>query len=465
MRSIRHQGSATSGPSQSPSTSTRRLRLVGALGVVLVLAVAACSSGSGSEGAAGTTAPVDTTTGTAPVAGQLTTGQYAWVQLGSGTRVEVRALADGDCPDATVDGEAVPMTVFMPANESFPHTTCVAEIPLETRSVAVGTHELPPPARKVDRVVVVGDIGCTVTPESQQDCFNGFPARQVAERIAAEKPDLVLFTGDIFYSETECTEPANCEGVPYGDNWPTWAYDFFDPYRSALDTAPWVFTRGNHESCETNGNDGGPGWFQILAPEPSTCENYIDPFRVDVADQSFIVFDSALADDNPATASQVPEYAAEFTKVHELAAGHPDAWFVDHRPLWSTGGTQPSDTLNLTLQAAIAQSGDTIGEDVSLILSGHVHAMGAFTVSDGRPPQIISGGGGTELETKKAGTFTGLPIDGSTFSLAWQEADWGYVRMDRGAVGWDVAYEQYASGAWARSRTCVFADRELTCPD
>jgi predicted phosphodiesterase len=461
MRSIGQHGRG----SGASMRSTRDLRRVGTLGVIVFLAAAACSSGStGADGAAGTTS-VETATGTAPAPGQLITGQYAWVQLGSGTRVEVRALADGPCPDATVDDRAVPMSVFMPATDAFPHTTCVAEVPLETRSIAVGTHQLPPPARKLDRVVVVGDIGCTTTPESQQDCFNGFPARQVAERIAAEKPDLVVFTGDIFYSETECTEPANCEGVPYGDNWPTWAYDFFDPYRSALDTAPWIFVRGNHESCATQGNDGGPGWFQILAPQPSTCQNFTDPFRVDVADQSFVVFDSALANDNPATASQVPEYAAMFTKVHDLAAGHPDAWFVDHRPLWSTGGTTPSDTLNLTLQAAIAQSGNTIGSDVSLILSGHVHAMGVFTVSDGRPPQLISGGGGTELETNKAGTFTGVPIDGSTFSLAWQEADWGYVRMDRALEGWDVAYQQYASGSWSRSLACVFADRTLTCPN
>jgi hypothetical protein len=68
----------------------------------------------------------------------------------------------------------------------------------------------------------VGDIGCTITPASQQDCVNGFPARQVAGRIAAEKPDLVVFTGDIFYSETECTQPESRAGVPYGDSWPTW---------------------------------------------------------------------------------------------------------------------------------------------------------------------------------------------------------------------------------------------------
>jgi hypothetical protein len=444
---------------------SKLIRPLGAVAaaVALLMAVAACSSTSSSGDPATTEASGTETTDAAVGTGPLETGRYAWVQLGSGTRAEVRTLADGPCPDVTVGNHAVPMSVFMSPDESFPHTTCTAEIPIDAQSIAVGSHQLPPPARKLDRVVVVGDIGCTITPESQQDCFNGFPARQVAERIAAEKPDLVVFTGDIFYSETECTEPANCAGVPYGDNWPTWAYDFFDPYRAALDTAPWIFTRGNHESCTTQGNDGGPGWFQILAPEPSTCQDYTDPFRVDVADQSFMVFDSALANDNPSSASQVPDYAAMFTKVHDLAAGHPGAWFADHRPLWSTGGTTPSDTLNLTLQAAITQSGNTIGSDVSLILSGHVHAMGAFTVSDGRPPQIISGGGGTELETDKAGTFTGVPIDGSTFSTAWQKADWGYVRMDRAPGGWGVTYEHYNSGAWTQPTNCLFADRTLTC--
>jgi hypothetical protein len=443
---------------------TRPLGVVGTVVALAAVVVGCSSTPTRTDVAGGTGVPRETTTGTA-VAGPVTVGQYAWIQLGSGTRVEVRALADGPCPDAMVDDHAVAMSAFMPATESFPHTTCAAEIPPETRSVAVGSHHLPPPARKLDRVAVVGDIGCDLTPQTQQDCVNGFPARQIAERIAAEKPDLVVFVGDIFYSQSECSEPAKCAGVPFGDNWPTWAYDFFDPYRSALDTAPWIFTRGNHESCDTQGNNGGPGWFQILAPQPSTCQNFTDPFRVDVAGQSFVVFDSALADDNPVTTSQVPEYAAMFTKVHDLAAGHPGAWFVDHRPLWATGGPAPSDTLNLTLQAAIAQSGNTLGSDVSLILSGHVHAMGAFTLSDGRPPQIVSGGGGTLLDTSKAGNFAGLPIDGSTFVLGRQEADWGYVRMDRAPSGWDVTYQQYASGSWSRSLSCVFASRTLACPN
>jgi hypothetical protein len=434
-----------------------RSKLLVSVGVVAVLlsGLSGCSSSSKSEASSSTTAP--------PESGVT----RAWTELAPNGKALVRALADGMCPDATVDGTSVPMTTFAPPTSAFPKVTCQVEIDSTATSVKVGSTTVPAPPHRLDRIAVVGDIGCYLKSTKQQDCLDPatFPAKQVSDMVAAEKPDLVVFVGDIYYSQDECPadKAAECGGVPTGDTWPTWAYDFFDPYRSSLAAAPWIFARGNHESCDTKSDNGGTGWYQILAITSSSCLNFNDPYRVDVLDQSFVVFDSALAADNPSDPSQVATYASEFRQVHDLVQGHPDTWFVDHRPLWATLGTKTEDTLNLTLEAAIAASGDTLQTDVSLILSGHVHALGLFRTANSWPAQIVSGGGGTELDSSQ-GSWPGTAIDGTTFATADLVDSFGYVQFDRssgGSSSWNLTYRTLGRGIW---KSCSLNGSTLGCP-
>lgn len=407
-------------------------------------------------------------TGCATPASPGATGSvsYAWTQLGSGSTALVRALTDGDCPDLTVDGETVHSGVFAPPNKDFPMTTCQAEISSTSRVVTIGGRAVPAPPSALKRVAVVGDIGCYLKKETFQACLDPsqFPAKALANQIANAKPDLIIFVGDIYYSQTECppSKASECGGVPTGDNWATWAYDFFDPYAPALSAAPWVFARGNHESCDTKLDNGGPGWFQLLAPSPGKCSNYTDPYRVDVLDQSLVIFDSAIANDTPANAEQAKNYKSNFQMVHELAKGHPGSWFVDHRPIWAAEeGDKGPTALNLTLQEAVKMSGNTLQGDVSLILSGHLHSLAYYNFADNRPPQVVSGGGSARLG-KHSADFTGQTIDGMQFGPAELIEKFGYVQLDRSQSGgsWDLDFVTLNGASWKK---CAFSGSALSC--
>lgn len=392
--------------------------------------------------------------------------QHVWTQfVADGVRVV--ALVDGGCPAATVDGSQIPMVQARSATSAFPLTTCTARIPEGATSVSVAGTPAPPPPKRLNRIVVVGDVGCYLKKQTFQDCHDpaAFPAKQLGQQITKERADLVVYVGDMYLSQTECpdSQAVKCGGVPVGDKWATWAYDFFDPYQPALASAPWIIARGNHEACTGQYDNGGPGWFQIFAPEAGVCSDRTDPYVVMVAGQSFVVFDSAAAEDTPVDESQVPAYSRQFRKVHELTSTHPGSWLVTHRPLWAAGAGEGGGTFidNLTLQAASAAAGNTIVHDVDLVLSGHIHALGRYTFADGRAPQVVSGGGGARLSP--AGDFRGAAIDGTTFTMATLVEKFGYVVMDRDeqAGSWTVRYVDVGGENLV---TCTFATRELTCP-
>ena len=105
-----------------------------------------------------------------------------------------------------------------------------------------------------------------------------------------------------------------CRGSPWGYGWDAWNADFFAPARDLLAAAPWVFVRGNHESCAR----AGQGWWRFLDPRPLVngrdCNDaandvrgdYSDPYAVPLsADTQLVVFDSSrvgvapLAGDDP----------------------------------------------------------------------------------------------------------------------------------------------------------------------
>ena len=93
------------------------------------------------------------------------------------------------------------------------------------------------------RILVLGDTGCRIKGETVQACNDPaqWPFPQVAAQAAKLKPDLVIHVGDYLYREFGCPAgDARCAGSPSGDNWTTWAADFFTPGKVASRAAPWV---------------------------------------------------------------------------------------------------------------------------------------------------------------------------------------------------------------------------------
>ena len=253
----------------------------------------------------------------------------AWVQMVDGGVVEVRAAADsGQCPAATVDGADLTMTVRAASDDAFPNMLCQLKLPTGAKHAEIGGASLPLPKPHIDRIVVMGDTGCRLKGLAVQACNDPrqWPFAVVAARAAAEHPDLVIHVGDYYYRESACPlNYAGCAGSPHGDAWPTWLAEFFDPAAPLLNAAPWVFARGNHESCTR----GGKGWFRLLdaADAPLACPTVSTPFAVPIGGVTLHMLDSADTDDRqtPAPAVAAFKSAVETVKPWELPR-----WVIAH---------------------------------------------------------------------------------------------------------------------------------------
>jgi hypothetical protein len=388
----------------------------------------------------------------------------SWSQLAPGG-VLVRAVSAGPtCPTLVADGVRIqPAVRADAAPPDFPLPVCEAALPPDTFGASIGDAPLPVPHGAPSRVVVIGDAGCRLEEGAPvQDCNDAraWPFAQVARSAAAWGPDLVIHVGDYVYREEPCPPKiAGCAGTPWGDNWAAWQADLFAPAAPLLRAAPWVFVRGNHEICSR----GGDGWFRLLDPRPYTgaCEEYTEPYALDLGDLRLVVLDSAQANDFSARPDEVAVYAAQFAQVAELAG--PNTWLVQHRPLWAIGQDPRNPTpeglyrTNPTLEAA---SGNALPLGVQLVLSGHIHIWEALTFADGRPPQMVAGNAGTLLDPLPSGSLDGLAIAGTTVARGTARQEWGFTTLERTEGGWLATLRDVAG---APLLTCAVADRDLSC--
>lgn len=390
----------------------------------------------------------------------------AWVEM-TGHGAEVRAVVEGPaCPQARVDGRARPMQERAGPDAAFGNLVCRAELPAGARTVAVDGVTLAAPKARPNRLVIFGDTGCRIVPRLTQDCndpVNGWPFARVAALAAARHPDLVVHVGDYYYRETPCPQgDPVCAGSPYGDRWPTWKAELFDPARPLLTAAPWVFARGNHESCVR----GGAGWFRLLdaGAQAKTCPAHSDPFVVDLGGLRLGVLDSAMPDDSKAQPDQVATFAADLKQV---LPGRAPLWLVTHRPFWALSHHMLSiggDWGNVNMRAAARAVGL---RGVDLIVSGHVHNFTSLDFGPTRPPQLIVGTGGDFKDPRDLPPPLALvrDVDGIQ-TRALTSGAFGYFVFDRDGADWVGAFHDLSDKVIIRCRlhaarlACVPAARK-----
>ncbi|MBV8755252.1 MAG: metallophosphoesterase [Hyphomicrobiales bacterium] len=360
-----------------------------------------------------------------------------------------------------------------------------------TKSAAIAGQNLPLPPADLSSIAVFGDTGCRLKADKNaalaardtdeadevdeggkfQDCNNkaDWPFEPMSNTIAEKaKPGLVIHVGDYLYRESAC--PAGdqgCKGSPHGDNWDSWAADFFTPAATLLQAAPWIMTRGNHEICAR----GGIGYARLLDPSPATgpqpaCVEMMDQYMVTVGGRAFIVLDSSNApDDCPKTGCDSAPYAAQFAAMKPSAG----TWLVTHRPIWGftnskdkNSGQRKLGIRNMTLQAALAQWNGRPPQGIDLVLSGHIHLWEALSFADGRSPQFVLGDGSTELAHKITEDLEGQPIGGTTVAAASTKHDFGYTIFEPSQQGkhWDATFYDTAGTA---NLTCKVEPTKATC--
>jgi hypothetical protein len=267
-------------------------------------------------------------------------------------------------------------------------------------------------------VLVVGDTGCRVLADHGhvriQDCsdpVHGWPFAEVAKAAAAFKPDLIIHVGDYLYREAPCPPgDARCAGSASGDSWAAWEQDLLTPAEPLLRAAPWIFVRGNHESCPR----AGAGYQRLLSPYPygASCVGTEAPYELRFGGTSLAVLDSNERDVDAGMLATL-----EALKLR-------GAWLFTHRPPWYV----PTPDRK-------APQGVGVPKGVSLVVSGHFHDFFAANFADQRPAEIISGNAGTKLD-EYLRDLLGAPVDGTTISLFRSWNGFGFLTLEREGKKW-----------------------------
>lgn len=426
-----------------------------------------------------------------------------YVTLGSdGIRAARTVTEANTCPAIVVDGKNEAMHVRAPHEvlplrptasakdlskpSVFDVTVCEKILSPQVKRATINGQPLALPAKDIRRIVVIGDTGCRLkaSDNAYQGCNNAdaYPFSRIAAAAAKWKPDLVIHVGDYLYRENPCPEgKSGCSASPWGYGWDSWNADFFEPGESLLAAAPWVFARGNHESCTR----AGQGWWRLLDPRPLTKgRDCIDPAKDAEGDYGDVyavplgggaqvaVLDlSHMGEkDIPADDPRFQQYDASYRDLSDLAARAKFTFVVDHYPFLGIAGVKgKSDQFN----TGYASLRSTFGRDgrpllpggVDTLLAGHVHLWEQVGFAGAAPSQFIAGFSGTQEdvaalpETLPEGIspLPGVPVD--TFN-SWVDA-FGYMTLEKTAPRhWDVK-------VWGLDgtveRRCHIDGRRSTC--
>lgn len=426
----------------------------------------------------------------------------AFVALGPEGAAYARVITTADaCPSLMIDGASTPMSIRAqkgteplrttrsdPADSKpseFPVLVCDLVLPKNPGSVMLGEQGLPLPRPVPQRIIVVGDTGCRMKKSDKlfQPCNDAekWPWKGVADRAALFKPDLVIHTGDIHYRENACPESEpGCQGSPWGYGFDAFDADLFTPARNLLNAAPWVFVRGNHESCDR----AGQGWWRLLdahAPVPGQdCNDpandakgeFSDPYAVKIApDTQLIVFDSSrtgtkiLSETDPLYIA----YKRQVDMASQIAIAAPNNIFMNHHPIL---GFAPKATPagvsfypgNEGLQSVMERAWPKLlfPPNVNALFSGHSHVFQMTSFSTPHPSQFISGNAGSWVDDPN---FNELPSDATPYKDAvvanfTTTNQYGFMTMEREGQDWRMR-EWDRNGAILTS--CLLAGSKGKC--
>lgn len=416
--------------------------------------------------------------------------EEAYLLRVAGSTLLARALVAGArCPAMEVDGATMPMQLRVAGGEvaarpvaqgltkaaRFPLSVCEAVLPPAARSARVGTIALAVPQHAAERIVIVGDTGCRLKQSDGafQSCLDNaaWPFAQISGSAAALKPDLVIHVGDVHYRESPCPPgQAACAGSAWGFGQDAWSADLFEPARPLLRAAPWVFVRGNHESCAR----AGQGWFRFLDVAPWTAQRSCNVARDDAqaahsapyaitldAHTQLIVFDSSEQDDAGT------DFKREFSQVSALARPGVQSIFLSHHPLFGLGlpgehkAIGPSS--NTMLRALAASSADgLLPSSVALALHGHVHLFEALGFEAGGTPTFVLGNSGTMADRGLPDQLpqAALQLGAARIAAFYTQAGHGFALLERQGAHWQMT--EYTRDGRA-SLVCAVQGASLRC--
>jgi predicted phosphodiesterase len=409
----------------------------------------------------------------------------AWVQLGENETVSARAIVDGDsCPTLFADGAPLKMKLrsdpqirfgHVPPDARFPVRGCEVDVKDNKASLFIGKESLPVPRHELRRIVIFGDTGCRIKKSKKefelQDCLDeaAWPYRKIVEHAAAARPDLVIHVGDYHYREDQCPRTREgCKG-PWGYGWDAWYADFFSPSKRLFAAAPWVMVRGNHEDCDR----AGEGWFRFLdhAPMERKCRDFTGFFVIKRNNLGLMVMDGAKAEDPDGESKELLKTQLinllrdQFIEAKSKMPTETESWLLTHRPL-SALRYKKSAGFGVENKIQHEAIGDDLGPAVQMVVSGHIHLFEAlsFAGPPPRPPQLVVGTGGDNLEDIPPQQTTGIDVHdhGWKITKGLTFTRFGYMVWDSDGAAWKGTVFDEDGRPLAH---CTLLKRELDCSE
>lgn len=382
-----------------------------------------------------------------------------WVQYLDDGKAEIRAVTgEAACPEVVIDGNTVAMAERAGPAAGFAGRVCVAPVPEGTKAAEIEGVRLSLPKARPDRILLLGDTGCRIKGVNIQACADpeAWPFPRLAAAAAALRPDLVIHVGDYLYRESSCPPGMRACSGPYGDNWPSWAADFFTPAAPLLHAAPWVFVRGNHEDCDR----AGPGWFRLLgpgaAPQAKACEPHLAPYAVDIGGTQLVVIDDSDVPDRGRDDGKALREQAEFTAPPVPPGAK--IWLLMHKAPRAALTLLPG-VVSGNIATLAAASEDGFAPGVELLVAGHIHAFEAINFVQKLPPQLLVGNGGDKLDEAPE-DLHGIEIGNKTIADGITIPGFGFLLFRRGEDGWNGEGYDAAGSLVGR---CILAAKRLDC--
>lgn len=376
---------------------------------------------------------------------------------------------------------------------------CEAVVPPGHSVASINGVSLKLPVANPKRILVIADTGCRMAKANQQNCHDpaGFPLAFLANFESQFSPDLIVHVGDYFYRDTTCivpaagsvpahefvagcSDPTNAAYETWGDTFDSWNADLFFPANTLLAAAPWVMSRGNHESC----GRGARGWFAMLDPRPfsaslATCPggagsapvgdtpvysgDFTPTYLVPAGNVNLVVHDSSFANDAAVDANMAKNFDLDLKNLLAALPANSNNFYVTHKPVYglvSGATTNAGDfteqyTFSGNASANSAFSGG-VPLKIAMLLSGHIHQFEYVNFSDNihYAPQLIVGVGGDNLDptanpngTSPTYAYQSQPFTihstsatGTTTSAsvthAYSQAEFGFAVLDATPTGY-----------------------------
>ena len=370
---------------------------------------------------------------------------------------------------------------------NFPITTCEITWPKGVQQATINGQSLQALKPEIQRIVIIADTGCRLkaADNSFQDCNDGnqWPFKKIIQHALKTNPDLVVHVGDIHYRESPCPEgQAGCKNSPYGYGYDTWKVDFFDPAKPLLIKTPWLFVRGNHESCQR----AGQGWHRFIDTRPwddnlscndpkNDAGSFSEPYAVALGAKAQIVsFDSA----NMPSKDMKPEevsfaiYSKQIAQAEDLAKKKSFSIFANHHPISIVlpSKADSKDDLSLKLNSLgllmkNIQGENLLSSNFHASLHGHVHTVQAISYENPHPVTIISGNGGSALEELKIKNISLSQEQKKKMKIKEFESylDFGYAtfhRQDKEGLQW--LFTEYSQDG-NKIFSCAITKNQIQC--